>query len=175
MPNDFDDIFQDVEDFYRRFAKRMFKEMEDIEEALRSGKLEGEWDFKPIEEPGVKGFIARGRFQFPGAKPTPKTLKLPEQIKDEVREPLTDVFEDKDNVKIYMELPGVDKDDVQLNVTDGHAEVKAKNFFKTIGLPTKDVEFDKAVANYKNGVLEVTVPKTKKSAAEEQKRTIKIE
>jgi len=174
MPDDFEDIFDDVDDFYKKLTKKMFKEMEAFDKAIRSGKLEGEWDIKPIEEPGVKGYVARGRFQL-GGKSAPKTLKLPEQIKDEVREPLTDVFEDKDNVKLYMELPGVEKDDIQLNVTDGHAEIKAKNFFKAVDLPTKDVEFDKAVANYKNGVLEVTIPKTKKSATEEQKRTIKIE
>jgi len=174
MPDDFEDIFHDVDDFYKRLTKKMFKDMESIEEALRNGKLEGEWDIKPIEEPGVKGYVARGRFQLGKSQP-PKTLKLPEKIKDEVREPLTDVFQDKDNVKIYMELPGVEKDDIQLNVTDGHAEVKAKNFFKSVDLPTKDIEFDKAVANYKNGVLEVTIPKMKKSASEEQKRTIKIE
>jgi len=171
MPDDFEDIFHDVDDFYKRLTKKMFKEMEAIEEAVRSGKLEGEWDIKPIEEPGVKGYVARGRFQLGKSQP----LKLPKQIKDEVREPLTDVFEDKHNVKLYVELPGVEKDEIQLNVTDGHAEVKAKNFHKAIDLPTKDVESDKAVANYKNGVLEVTIPKTKKSATEEQKHTIKIE
>jgi len=174
MPDDFEDIFDDVDKFYQRLTKKMFKEMEDIEEALRSGKLEGEWDIRPIEEPSVKGFVARGRFQLGKLQPL-KTLKLPRQIKDEVREPLTDIFEDKDSVKLYVELPGVEKDDIQLNVTDGHAEVKAKNFYKTIDLPTKDFESDKAVANYKNGVLEVTIPKMKKPAAEEQKRTIKIE
>jgi len=173
MPDDFEDIFHDVDDFYKKLTKKMFKDMENIEEALRSGKLEGEWGIKPIEEPGVKGYVARGRFQLDKSQPQP--LKLPEQIKDEVREPLTDVFQDKDNVKLYMELPGVEKDDIQLNVTDGHAEIKAKNFFKTVDLPTKDVEFDKAVANYKNGVLAVTIPKMKKSATAEQKRTIKIE
>jgi HSP20 family protein len=171
MPDDFEDIFHDVDDFYKKLTKKMFKDMESIEDALRSGELEGEWDIKPIEEPGVKGYVARGRFQLGKSQP----LKLPEQIEDEVREPLTDVFEDKDNVKLYMELPGVEKDDIQLNVTDGHVEIKAKNFFKAVDLPTKDIEFDKAVANYKNGVLEVTIPKMKKSATEEQKRTIKIE
>jgi len=174
MPDDFEDIFHDVDDFYKKFTKKMFKEMEDIEEALRSGKLEGEWDIKPIEEPGVKGYVARGRFQL-GNKSAPKTLELPKQIPEEEREPLTDVFQDKDNVKIYMELPGVEKEDIKLNVTDGHAEVKAKNFFKAVDLPTKDLEIDKAVANYKNGVLEVTIPKSKKSTAKEQKQTIKIE
>jgi len=85
------------------------------------------------------------------------------------------VFEEKDNVKLYVELPGAEKDDIQLNVTEGQVEVKAKNFYKTIDLPTRDVESNKAVANYKNGVLEVTIPKTKKPAAEERKQTIKIE
>jgi len=174
MPDDFEDLFHDVDEFYKRLTKKMFKEMQAVEEAIRNGKLEGEWDIKPIEEPGVKGYIAKGRFQL-GDKSAPKTLKLPTQIKDEVREPLTDVFQDNDNVKIYMELPGVEKDDIEFNVTGGHAEVKAKNFFKTVDLPTKDVEVDKAVANYKNGVLEVTIPKVKKSGTGEQKRTIKIE
>jgi HSP20 family protein len=180
MSDDYGDIFDDVDKFYQRFAKKMFKEMEEIEESIRSGKLEGDWDIKPIEEPGVKGFVARGRFQL-GKPQTPqplrplKPLRLPAQITDEVREPLTDVFEDKDNVKLYVELPGVEKDEIQLNVTDGHAEIKAKKFYKTIDLPTKDVEADKAVANYKNGVLEVTLPRKLKPVTEESKHTIKIE
>jgi HSP20 family protein len=176
MSDDFEDIFDDVDKFYQRFTKKMLKDMEAIDEALRSGKLEGEWDIKPIEEPGVKGFVARGRFQFGKSQPQPlKALQLPKQIKDEVREPLTDVFEDKDNVKLFVELPGVEKDDIQLNITNGHVEIKAKNFYKTVDLPTKDVESDKTTANYKNGVLEVTIPKTKKVTTEEPKRTIKIE
>jgi len=177
MPDDFEDIFDDVDKFYQRLTKKMFKEMEEIEEAIRSGKLEGEWNIKSIEEPGVKGYIARGRFQFgkPQESLPLKTLKLPKQVKNEIREPLTDVFEDKDNVKLYVELPGVEKDKIQLNVTDGHAEIKAKNFYKVVDLPTKDLESDKAVANYKNGVLEVTISKTKKSETEERKHAIKIE
>ena len=179
MSDDYRDIFDDMDKFYQRFTKKMFKEMEEIEEALRSGKLEGDWDIKPIEEPGVKGYVARGRFQL-GKPQSPqplkplKTLKLPEQVSDEVREPLTDVFEDKDNVKLYVELPGAEKDNIQLNVTDGHAEVTAKKFYKTIDLPTKDVEADKAVANYKNGVLEITIPRKTKPATEEPKHSIKI-
>ena len=42
-------------------------------------------------------------------------------------------------------------------------------------MPTRDIEFEKAVANYKNGVLEVMIPKTKKTVSEEKKKTIKIE
>lgn len=173
MPDDFSDIF-DAETFHRKLLKRMFKEMDDIEEAIKSGKLEGEWDIKPIEEPGVKGYIAKGRFQY-GDKKAPKTLQLPKKITEENREPLTDVFQDKDNVKLYVELPGVEKTDIQLDVSHGRAEIKAKNFRKIVDLPTPDVEFGKVTANYKNGVLEVTIPKIKKTTDDKSKTTIKIE
>jgi len=177
MSDYFDDLFPDADDYFKKFTRRMFKEMEDIEEAIRSGKLQGEWDIKPIEEPDAKGYIAKGRFNLGGERQgqTPKTFKLPDQIEDEVREPLTDVLQDKDNVRIYIELPGVDKNDIQLNVTDGHAEIEAKNFFKAIELPDCEVIADKAVANYKNGVLEVTIPKLKKPTEPETKHTVKIE
>jgi len=174
MPDDFEDIFQDAENFYRKLVKKMFRDIEDIEEAVKSGKLQGEWDVKPIEEPNVKGYIARGRFQF-GDTPETRALTLPKQIPKEAREPLTDVFQDKDSIKLYVELPGVEKTDIQLNITQGRAEIKAKNFHKTIDLPSVDVEVDKATANYKNGVLEVIIPKTKKTATDERKATIKIE
>jgi len=166
---DFDEIFRDADFYFKKLSERMFKEMEEIEKAIRSGKLQGEWEVKPIEEPGVKGYVARGRFQLG------EPLTLPKQAVDEVREPLTDVFEDKDHVKLYVELPGVEKNDIQLNVAEGRAEVKAKNFYKVIDLPTRDVEFEKTTADYKNGVLEVMIPKTKKAESEDKKKTIKIE
>jgi len=148
--------------------------MEDIEEAIKSGKLGGEWDIKPIEEPDVKGFIARGRFEL-GNKARPKVLTLPKEVPEEAREPLTDVFEDEESIKLYIELPGVEKADIQLNVSQGRAEIKAKNFYKVVDLPSADIEVDKVVANYKNGVLEVTVPKKKKTEPEQGKTTRKIE
>jgi len=161
VSDDFEDLFDDVDTFHQRLAKKMFEEMRDIEEAVQKGKLEGELDITPIEEPGVKGYIARGRFQF-GDKPLPRILRLPRQTtEEEVREPLIDVFEDNDNIKLYVELPGVEETDIQLNISRSRAEIKAKNFHRTIDLPTADIETDKATTNYKNGVLEVTIPKTK--------------
>lgn len=159
MSDDFEDLFDDVDKFHQRLAKKMLEEIRDIEEAVQKGKLEGEWDITPIEEPGVKGYIARGRFQV-GDKPLPKTLKLPKQIIEEAREPLTDVFEDNDNIKLYVELPGVEKTDIQFSVSRSRAEIRARNFYKTIDLPKAELETEKAVTNYKNGVLEVIIPKT---------------
>lgn len=166
----YDEFFRDADSHFRKLAERMFREMNEIEKAIRSGKLKGSWEVKPIEEPGVKGYVAQGRFQLG------KPMSFPKHAIDEIREPLVDVFEDKEHVKLYIELPGVEKDDIQLNITDSQAEVKAKNFYKNIDLPTRDIEFNNASANYKNGVLEVIIPRTKKTASEEKKKnTIKID
>jgi len=164
----FDETFRDIDAFYKKLTERMFRQMEEIDKAVQSGELQGKWDVKPINKPGVRGYVAQGRFQLG------EPLKVPEHALNEPREPLTDTFEDKGHVKLYVELPGVDKDDIQLNITDTQAEIKAKNFYKTIDLPTKNVKFEEATANYKNGVLEVTIPK-KRTVDEEKKRTIKIE
>ena len=165
----FNEIFRDMELFQKRLMERMLREMEEIDKAVKSGKLEGGWNIKPIDRPGVKGYVARGRFWSRGP------WRIPKQAMEEVREPLTDVFEDKESVKLYVELPGVEKDDVQLNITEGKAEIKAKKFYKIIDLPTKDIDSEKASANYKNGVLEVHIPKVKRTATDQKKQKIKIE
>jgi HSP20 family protein len=73
-------------------------------------------------------------------------------------EPLIDVFEDDNSVKIYLELPGEEKDDVTLNLTEGKIEVKAKTLYQTIPVPN-NIDVEKASSQYRNGVLTVTIPK----------------
>jgi HSP20 family protein len=165
----FDDIFHDIDAFHKRLTERMFRQMQEIDKAIKSGKLQGDWNIKPINKPGVRGYVAQGRFQLG------EPLTFPKPALDETREPLTDTFEEEDHVKLYVELPGVEKDDIQFNITDTQAEIKAENFYKIIALPTNNIEFDKAKANYKNGVLEVIIPKKKTKASKATKKTIKIE
>ena len=167
--------FDEMDSYFRKIIERMFREMAQFDEAIRNGRQQGKWNVRPIEGPGVKGYVAQRQFRF-GSEPNEPNMPLsvPKEELDEVREPLVDVFEDKDAVKLYVELPGVEKDDIQLNVVGGHAEVKAKSFYKQIALPTRDIEVDKVSANYKNGVLQVTIPKKTKAVSEE-KKTIKID
>jgi HSP20 family protein len=93
--------------------------------------------------------------------------------------PSVDVSEDKDNVIIKAEMPGVSKDDVKISVQDNvltlkgekkqEKEEKDKNyhriersygsFCRSFQLPTT-VKTDKIKASYKGGVLSVTLPKT---------------
>ena len=96
-------------------------------------------------------------------------------IKDK-REPLADVIEADGEIRILVELPGVEKDDIKLSGTDKTLTISvdtAKHkFFKELELPAK-IDVKHAKSTYKNGVLDVVVPKKK----EEQTKSedIKIE
>jgi HSP20 family protein len=93
--------------------------------------------------------------------------------------PSVDVTEDKDSLVVKAEMPGMSKDDVKVSVQDNvltlkgekkqEKEEKDKNyhrversygsFCRSFQLPTS-VKADKIKANYKDGVLSITLPKT---------------
>lgn len=78
------------------------------------------------------------------------------------REPLTDVTEEDNKVKVIVELPGVDKQDIDLR-SEGReltisVNTERKRFSKSLELPC-DVRSDSATAEYRNGVLTVLMEK----------------
>lgn len=79
------------------------------------------------------------------------------------REPLTDVTEEGDKVKVIVELPGVDKQDIDLRSEDREltisVDTERKKFCKRLELPC-DVLSDSASAEYRNGVLTVVMDKS---------------
>lgn len=96
--------------------------------------------------------------------------------------PAFDVYEDKDNVYVRAELPGMRKEDINLSLHNGSlsisgerksddklkdAEVyRAERFFgrfqRTITLPIP-VAVDRIKAQYKDGILSVTLPKAEEA------------
>jgi len=78
------------------------------------------------------------------------------------REPLTDVTEEDDKVRVIVELPGVDKQDIDLRSQDSEltisVDTESKKFCKKLELPC-EVLADSATAEYRNGVLTVTMDK----------------
>jgi HSP20 family protein len=93
--------------------------------------------------------------------------------------PALDVHEDKDNFVVHAELPGMKREEIEVSLHDGalgisgerklekkyeEAEVyRTERFFgkfqRTVTLPAP-VAADKVKAQYKNGVLTITLPKT---------------
>lgn len=101
----------------------------------------------------------------PDGKPNIQEFgNLPKRIYDEENpipddiEPLTDVIEDDEYVSITVEIPGVDKDDIDLDVKENTLEINVegseRKYHKLIDLPSK-VFPDTAHATYKNGVLDI--------------------
>ncbi|HHT9132640.1 MAG TPA: Hsp20/alpha crystallin family protein [Candidatus Tripitaka californicus] len=98
--------------------------------------------------------------------------------------PSVDVVETNDTVVVKAELPGMEPKDVDISVSDDRLTIKGErkaekeekgktfyrmercygSFSRTIELPAS-VEADKAKADYKNGVLEITLPKTEQVKA----------
>lgn len=77
----------------------------------------------------------------------------------EGRDPFTDVTENGDKVIVTMEIPGVKKEDINLEGGKNSVTISVtgpKNFEKTVSLPC-DADIDSAAATYNNGILEVTL------------------
>ncbi|MCD6503342.1 MAG: Hsp20/alpha crystallin family protein [Thermoplasmata archaeon] len=99
-----------------------------------------------------------------------------EQLEEE-REPLVEIVEDKDKVYVTVELPGVDKDKIDLEVMDGNkllikAEGENRKYKKVLELPA-DVDPDSIKATYKNGILDIIIKK--KGSEKRSGKKIKIE
>lgn len=106
--------------------------------------------------------------------------------------PTIDIFEEKDEVVLKAELPGMTKEDVNVNITENtltisgekkkeekvekkdyyHLERSYGSFSRSLRLPA-DVQSEKAKATFRDGVLEIRVPKTEEAKKKEVK--VKIE
>lgn len=80
----------------------------------------------------------------------------------EEREPLVDVMEEERDVVIVAELPGVEKDGINLQTTKDRLTISVdtsqRKYHKELELPAR-VDPKSARASYKNGVLEVRLRK----------------
>jgi HSP20 family protein len=110
-------------------------------------------------------------------------------ISNESAWPATDIFETREAFWITMELPGVTKDDVSLNlvgddlVIEGNKKISLReeecnyhqiertygHFKRVVRLP-ETIAFDTISASYENGVLSVVVPKSDMSSSHKRIR-----
>ena len=95
---------------------------------------------------------------------------------DTSREPLTDINETDDQIAITVELPGVNKEDIDINVMEDKVEVNVKTesrkYFKSIDL-TSMVETESSKATYKNGILDLVL--TKKESDKPKGTKVKVD
>lgn len=154
--------FFDDDDFFFDFDK-VEKMMDDMMKSMIDNRSHFESkENKPI----VMGFSMK---IGPDGKPIVKefghmpTEKTKRRISN-FREPLTDVREMKNNYIITLELPGVEKKDIDVSVKNEKLVIstKAPNKFRK-ELFLEEIDDKKIKANLKNGILEISVPKKKNS------------
>ena len=96
--------------------------------------------------------------------------------------PAVDIYEDKDNIIVKAELPGIKKEDLSIDVKNNvltlsgerkhEKETKKENFHRmersygkfsrSFTLPNS-VKVEKVKAQYKDGILDISLPKTEKA------------
>ena len=138
----------------------------DLKDAGDEIKKEGEIDLSHLKK-GMKGVYGFSIKTMTGGRPVvesfgniKKTPKGP--TVEEEREPLTDVFDEKEEVRVYAEIPGVNEEDIKLDLKGDILDILAKSgdrkYHKEILLPVK-VKSETLISSYKNGILEVKIRK----------------
>ena len=108
----------------------------------------------------------------------PATRKSEEELNTGTFYPSVDIYEGEKDITLKAELPGIDKKDVHVEINDGVITLRGKRklekeekkenyhrlersygtFNRSFTLPTT-VDSGKVKANYKDGILEVTLPR----------------
>jgi len=122
-------------------------------------------------------------FQDEFLSPTTKAL----------REPRMDIYEDNGDLVAEVELPGVESEDIEVNVSEDTLRIKAKHekeqqakqkgyykkelsrgfFRRAVRLPVK-VEDEQVEASYEDGMLKVIVPKAEQEQQEQQGTDVEV-
>ncbi|MCX7793620.1 MAG: Hsp20/alpha crystallin family protein [Thermodesulfovibrionales bacterium] len=106
--------------------------------------------------------------------------------------PNIDVYDKKGEIVVKAELPGVEKDNIDITITKDTLTIKGEikrdeeikdedyyareisygSFARTIALPV-EVDSEKAKATFKNGILEIVLPKKEEAKPKEIKVEVK--
>jgi HSP20 family protein len=179
-PSSRDWLFGDVDDIFRQMEEMMQREFKEFttklpkdlvrERKLPDGSTSKEWGpfvygysmtIGPDGKPQIREF---GNVK-PSLKPeTPFGSRRPSLDVKEEREPLVDVMSTDGDVKVVAEIPGVEKKDIKVYATEKTLTISVdtpqRKYYKEVELPAA-VDPKTARSVYKNGVLEVTMTKTK--------------
>ncbi|MCW4015763.1 MAG: Hsp20/alpha crystallin family protein [Candidatus Bathyarchaeota archaeon] len=181
---DIEDMMKEMEEMmerdFERFRTRIPEDLK-RERKLPDGSTVPEWGpfvygYSMTVGPDGKPKIREFGNVKPSSEPESCGINQPCIDVKQEREPLVDIVDADGEIKVIVELPGVEKEEIKLSGTEDKLTISVdtseRKYFKEIDIPAK-IDPKKAKSAYKNGVLEVTLPKIeeKKPSGEQ----IKIE
>lgn len=131
-------------------------------ELRKEGEIRGGSKERPLR--GIYGFtvrtdLGRGKSRIETFGNIKKTKQGPRVM--ETREPLVDVFDEGDEIRVIAELPGIQETDIKLGLKGDILNLETsgeRKYAKEILLPAK-VDFESRKTNFKNGIMEVRFKK----------------
>jgi HSP20 family protein len=94
---------------------------------------------------------------FGNIKKTPEGPKV-----DEEREPITDLFDEKDEIVVIAEMPGIEENEIKIDLKEDILEISAastsRTYRKEILLPAKVLQSNLSF-KFTNGILEIKIKK----------------
>ncbi len=159
----FDEWIKEMEEEMREFieeSERLFRmSPEELEELRKKSLGPYVYGYRIYIGPDGKVKVDEfGNVRREGVKP---------RITEET-EPLADIIDEGDKIRIIVEMPGVEKDKIKLKASGKELIIEASNrrkYFKKLILPD-EVDVKSAKANYKNGILEIEFKKVKGGSGE---------
>lgn len=170
-------FFGDIEDMMREMEEMMERNFEQFrtripeemkrEKRLPDGSIVPEWGpfvygYSMTVGPDGKPKIREFGNVKPSSDPEKCGINQPCLDVKQEREPLVDIVDADEEIKVIVELPGVAKEEIKLSGTEESLKISVdtqqRKYFKEIDIPSK-VNPKEAKSTYKNGVLEVTLPK----------------
>ncbi|MCZ7361792.1 MAG: Hsp20/alpha crystallin family protein [Candidatus Methanoperedens sp.] len=120
---------------------------------------------------GAIGIPVNRSLLLPGERTTTGAI-------EKYRKPFIDLVETDKEVIATVEMPGLDKGDIKINLTEDKLEISAEtkyeeekkekgyvykerrsgSYYRTISLPSS-IDSDNSKASYNNGILQITMPK----------------
>ena len=176
-PTDIIELFKKINELIDETSREMRQEMFELQRELI--REMGSYILNPSEFETVP-FIYGFRITI-GADGVPKIEKYGNiranakpHIGGEI-EPLVDVIEKDDEVRVVAEVPGVNKDQVKVKVSNNKVIIQAqgedRKYYKEIDMPT-EVEDKNIKATYNNGILQIML---KKKPKQEMGTEVKVE
>jgi HSP20 family protein len=155
----FSDIFRGLEEMEREMERQFEEQFKNFQSTIPKDLVR---EFENIRSPFRLG--ATG------------TTSAAEPIMTDEREPLADVVASDKEVKVVVEIPGVNKESIKINAYDNSLEVTTndpqKKYHRVIDLPP-EADIETVKSTYKNGILEIVF--NKKEQAKPKGKEIKVE